>query len=186
MSIIAVCISLSTGWAWGAYSLEWSRVVENLRALREPDLQGSKVEAYRLVVLRSFEHPFSVRISVLPSGVAFATVRATNGRGGYSAGTLSLDRVVALTQDQFARVRAAMGERFVAIATDLPHRDERGELIEHITCSDGSSLALEAVSSRGYHRVARLCVYEDALVDAMQAFRPFYPPGVSDGLLNAE
>jgi hypothetical protein len=64
-----------------------------LRSLREPSLwelaqQDPKAEAYRLLWLREFDRPASIRFVVKPAGTGWFYRRMTNGKGGTQPGRI--------------------------------------------------------------------------------------------------
>src|SRR5262245_45026270 len=75
-----------------------------LRALDEPSLfekaKDSSTHSYRLLWLRTFGHPVTVRLDVMIDGTGKLTVKMSNGAGGYNPGKLIKNISRSVTQEQ--------------------------------------------------------------------------------------
>jgi hypothetical protein len=122
-----------------------------LAALRESSLcKSSKQEfsqSYRFIWLRTFHHPVAVRLDIERNGIAVLTTKITSGRGGYSPGSIILNRHRQLTKKQtalFLKQIDALG--FWA----LPRIDEPFSV-----GNDGAEWMIEGIKDSEYHVVHR-------------------------------
>src|SRR5215471_9852970 len=69
-------------------------------SLLELSRRDPTAEVYRLLWLRSFHHPISVRLVVRNDGTATLTSKETGGKGGYEPGKLTRNTTATLSKEQ--------------------------------------------------------------------------------------
>jgi hypothetical protein len=128
----------------------FTRYSEHLSAMNEPSLldsMGKDIESYRLLWLRTFDHPVAVR--VWRSGnEQFLTVKKLSGEGGYEPGKLVLNKSRRLTQVEWDTFKQMVDK---AQFWSLPSVDEKEEPPQ-----DTTHWVLEGVKEGRYHVVTRL------------------------------
>lgn len=124
----------------------------NLRALEEPSLwelsqQDKQTIAYRFLWIRTFDHPVSVRVTIVPNGTATVFVKMNDGFGNAVPGRLTKDETHALPAAEIADLTARIqSANFWNVPTV--------ESMKGIGL-DGAEWVLEGVSSGNYHVVTR-------------------------------
>ena len=121
-----------------------------LSAMDEPSLlkmaEARAHEVYRFTWLRTFHAPFTFRLDVRPDGSGSLLVKSTNGKGGYNAGQLVLNKAVSLDARQVQRFTTALdGLRFWNLPTTDPS----------VLGLDGAQWIFEGVKGGKYHVVDR-------------------------------
>jgi|SRR5208282_2411559 len=120
-----------------------------LRALDEPSLwELSKTESrqsYRLLWLRTWDNPISIRFDVNDDGAGQLVTKMSNGTGGYDPGELALDRTRQLTKEQVASLLFKIE---TAEFWGLPTNKTSGG-------RDGARWIIEGVRRGQYHVVDR-------------------------------
>jgi hypothetical protein len=134
---------------------------EHLRALKESSLWDSsknqKLQSYRFLWLRTFDHPISVRLDVQQDGTSLLTRKITNGQGGYKPGKLVVNKSRKLTKDETAwfleRVEEVGFWKLASFekAYEIGPNGEKLELIG----VDGAEWIVEGVKDGKYHVVDR-------------------------------
>jgi hypothetical protein len=120
---------------------------EALTAFEEPSLargDPTSTEVYRLVWLRSFEHPVAVRLEHTQSGGRMIT-KVLGGAGGYAPGKIIDQHERNLSEEEWLEVIRLVKR---AGFWGLPTRDQRLGL-------DGAEWILEGAAARSVHVVDR-------------------------------
>ncbi len=128
---------------------------KHLRALEEPSLwemskRDMTTEEYRFLYLRSFHHPISIRLVVMPDHTAKLISKETSGKGGYEPGKMIRNRETYQSKVQT--------EGFLAVPNntlsfwDLPTLLEENKSVVHL---DGAHWIFEGVKQGDYHIVDR-------------------------------
>lgn len=131
--------------------------VKHLRAMREPSLwetsRNPKNHVYRLLWLRTFHKPISVRLAVNDDGTGLLTVKILSGQGGYEPGRLVTNRTRRLSRDQVDLFLEQVDE---ANFWNLPTKEEEKQQgTEVVVGLDGAQWILEGVKDGTYHVVDR-------------------------------
>ncbi|MHC4118408.1 MAG: hypothetical protein ACYSWO_12980 [Planctomycetota bacterium] len=122
---------------------------KHLKALQEPSLykwDSTDTESvFRFTWLRTFHHPVSIRLEILPNGTGKLYSKMTSGTGGYEPGKLKTNNV--------KNIKKAIVDEFLEIVKDeafwkLPTRIEDGGM-------DGSQWIIEGRKGHDYHIVDR-------------------------------
>jgi hypothetical protein len=122
---------------------------KHLRAMREPSLSetstDSSIIAYRFLWLRTFHSPIAVRLIIHVDGTGTLIGKMTDGKGGYSAGNLTLNESHELTKEQMAEFLGLLQR---ASFWSAPAEEDTGG-------TDGAQWVLEGVEKGHYHIVDR-------------------------------
>lgn len=151
-----------------------------LRAFGEPSFETAakrgNVEAYRLLVLRSFRTQFLMRIDVWPAGTGRITWR-TLSRGNCRPGALE-ERTRALSSADVVHLRDTLIRTdFWQLPTEVEAEVGKGE---RVTCSDGSAVFLEGAKGREYHFVPRWCSWTSRVQKIVAQFYDFAQANTAD------
>lgn len=121
----------------------------HLTSMQEPSLWRSarKIETYRLLWLRSFDHPMAFRLIVKADGTSELVTKKTNGEGGHEPGALVLNKT---TQIDARETRIILKALTRIGFWNLPADEGRGE-----RGLDGSQWIIEGVKDGKYHRIDR-------------------------------
>lgn len=178
-AVLIACLSMpaasvaSSEWPGDEFYADWFG--GHLRSLGEPFLHeatpGGDEEVYRMLVLPSFDHPVSIRVS---GNTSRAVVRMTDGWGGYGPGKLSFARVVAVSSADLVALRAALRViDFWSMVRKAPLQRviEPDGVEKVIVCADGTTIVLEAVAGGRYHMIHRGCSSTDDLSAVVDVFK---------------
>lgn len=120
-----------------------------LRALQEPSLykrDSKSVKAvFRFTWLRTFHHPVSVRLEILPNGAGRLHSKMTSGAGGYEPGKLKVDEIKEVEPGAVEKLLGMIDE---ARFWELPATIEDMGL-------DGAQWIIEGLQGDRYHVVDR-------------------------------
>lgn len=162
---------------------------DQLYAMREPplasarDLSGYR-ERFRLTVLPSFSPGSAYRIDTMVNGDAYLRWARLDGFGGYDTGKLSFQSRRKLTTDEVARFRSAiMKSQFHQVGREVdevtPTYDEKGVLLGHRFCLDGTEKVFEEISDNKQYYAIRNCGFNrdrlKLLFDVVTDFVPRSP-----------
>jgi hypothetical protein len=157
--ILALALEVSAQESYfpkGAFS-DYSRVdlgraewySKHLKALSEPSLlvlaKNPKLESYRFIWLRTFDHPVTVRLDIRADGLGNLSTKVASGTGGDEPGQIIENTSRPLTQEQtkifLDRIKQT---RF----WNLPS-------YENSSGKDGSQWIVEGIKEGKYHVVDR-------------------------------
>lgn len=131
---------------------------QNLFALREESLFSEQLApgsaVYRFLWLRSFHNPVSVRLRVFPDGRGVATLKVSDGAGGYNPGSLAEQKEVPVSAEDVAVFLAKLeqGAHFWDLPTEPPENCSKDSCTVGV---DGARWIWEANSEGRYHIVDR-------------------------------
>ena len=132
------------------YQLKDQWYTAQLTALQEPSLlalvKNPTAESYRFLWLRSFHHPFAIRVDIKSDGTSVLTTKLASGAGGFRPGTLSQDTSRVLTKEETQKFLSRLNAlKFWSLPN--PVNDQKG--------TDGSQWIVEGVKGGHYHVVDR-------------------------------
>ncbi len=119
-----------------------------LTALGEKSIYRRKsdatIEVYRFTCLRTFHHPFSIRIEVT-GGTSLLFFKMTDGQGGYQPGQLITDERIILGNVETDNIRNLFKKEFLSL--ESREKNKAG--------CDGSQWIIEYLVNGKYHIVDR-------------------------------
>jgi hypothetical protein len=130
--------------SWDAFVFTWYSKM--LFALHEPVLSNYKGEneIYRFTLLRSFDHPLTVRLQKQGENISLIS-KITSGSGGYEPGYIIWDTTFNLELAQMDTLNSLVEK---AMFWNMPTQVNDGG-------DDGAEWILEAVRDGRYHWVSR-------------------------------
>jgi hypothetical protein len=172
---VAIVLLATQGFAADPGTANFDRDVfaQCLRAFEEPSFETpatlGNIEAYRLLVLRSFRTQFLMRIDVWPAGTGRITWR-TLSKGNCGPGALE-ERTRALSSADVTRLRNTLAQTdFWHLPTEVEAEIGKGE---RVVCTDGSAIFLEGTKGGERHFVPRWCTWTSRIQKIVAQYYEF-------------